>query len=163
LEKSFSTGTDPIAQDEWILAFMPIHRLSARACEAVAKKVSEGWVGHFEVLLPTALTHCGLRVSDIGGSGAWTPKDRVLRHYVDWHAGLPYLYGTGTLRFRPEVRSRLIKNKLYHPCKTPSSELGNPTSSERKRIAQARRKPASTVVRYWLRLFRSALASHWGR
>ena len=123
----------------------------------------EGWVGHFEVLLPSALTYCGLLISDIGGSGSWTPKDRVLRHYVDLPSGAPYLYGAGTLRYRPAIRSRLIDNKLYHPCKTPASELPDQGSSKRLRAARRQIRTPSFLIRYWLRLFRSGVVSRYPR
>jgi hypothetical protein len=157
--ESFSPGTDSFAKDEWVLAFLPVHRISRRGLEAVARKVREGWVGHFEVLLPSALSRCGLRIFDMGGSGAWTPKERVLRHYVDWRAGRHYLHGAGTLRYRPAIRTRLIKNMLYHPCKTSSSESRERQSNNRLRVAQALVRTPGFLIPYWLRLFRLAVLS----
>ena len=157
--ESFSSGTDLCSKNERVLAFLPIHRISSRGLEVVARKVREGWVGHYEVVLPSALAHCGLRISDMGGSGAWTPKHRILRHYVDWRPGQRYLHDTGTLRYRPTIRSRLIKNMLYHPCKTSSSESKDRKSSNRSRLAQAQIRPLSFFIRYWLGLFRLAVLS----
>ena len=116
----------------------------------------DGWVGHYEALLPSALVYCGLPISDIGGSGAWTPKDRMLRHYVDWGDGLRYLYGAGTLRYRPAIRSRLMKNMLYHPCKT-KPQAGKPGSRLRAVLAQLR--APGIFVPYWLRVAQLAIRS----
>lgn len=155
-QESFSTATDPLPKQAWVIAFLPIHRISSRGLEALARKVRDGWVGHFEVLLPSALAWCGLLVADIGGSGAWTPKHRILRHYVDWRYGLHYLYGVGTLRFRPTIRSRLTKNKLYHPCKTSPSDDRPPLQL---RNVRAQLRTPSIFVRYWLRTFWLAVLS----
>jgi hypothetical protein len=154
--EGFSTGADVFAADEWVLAFLPIHRISARGLKAVATKVRAGWVGHYEALLPSALVHCGLPISDIGGSGAWTPKDRMLRHYVDRGDGLHYLYGAGTLRYRPAIRSRLMKNMLYHPRKT-KPQAGKLSSRLRAVLAQLR--APGIFVPYWLRVAQLALWS----
>jgi len=151
----FFTGADIFAGDKWVLAFLPIHRISARGLEAVAVKVRDGWVGHYEALLPSALAYCGLRISDIGGSGAWTPKDRMLRHYVDWRNAPHRAYG-GTLQFRPRIRFRLIKNMLYHPCKT-KPQAGKLTSRLRTVLAQLR--APGIFVPYWLRVVQLAILS----
>lgn len=151
----FFTGGDIFAGDKWVLAFLPIHRISARGLEAVAVKVRDGWVGHYEALLPSALAYCGLRISDIGGSGAWTPKDRMLRHYVDWRNAPHRAYG-GTLQFRPRIRFRLIKNMLYHPYKT-KPKAGKLTSRLRTVLAQLR--APGIFVPYWLRVVQLAIWS----
>lgn len=147
---AFSTAADELPEEQWVLAFLPIHRISARGLATVAAKVRDGWVGHFEVVLPSALGHAGLRLADLGGSGAWTPRDRVHRHYVDW-PGLPY---AGTVRYRPPIRLRPIRNMLYHPCKTAPPDTG-PTVRARAMKAMLRHPRAAAS--YWLRILRLAV------
>jgi hypothetical protein len=150
---SLATGSDNLSKDEWILAFLPIHRISARGLEAVARKVRDGWTGHFEALVPSALAYSGLRVSDLGGSGTWTPKDRIRRHYVDWRTLRRY---GGSLQYRPSIRFRLIKNRLYHPCKT-KAHPGKPIRL--KGTILARLKAPRVFIPYWLRVMQLAVLS----
>jgi hypothetical protein len=152
---SLVTGSDDVRQDDWLLAFLPIHRISSRGLQTVEAKVSEGWTGHFEALLPTAIAHSGLSISDLGGSGAWTPKERVHRHYVDWRKGLHHSYG-GSLQFRPSIRIRLIKNMLYHPCKT---RLHPGKWHRRRRTILAQLRAPHVFVPYWLRVVQLAIRS----
>lgn len=154
-KESLKTEPDNLRRDEWIFAFLPVHRISARGLEAVAEKVRDGWTGHFEALVPSSLAHCGLRISDIGGSGAWTPKDRIHRHYVDWRKGLHHGYG-GSLQYRPSIRLRLIRNRLYHPCGTKAYP-GNRNKLRGTILAQL--KAPHVFVPYWFRVIRLAIAS----
>ena len=153
--QTISTGADNLPENKWLLAFLPIHRISHAGLGAIAGKVREGWVGHFECLMPTALAHCGLQISDIGGSGAWTPKNRIRRHYLDWRNAQWSACG-GTLQFRPPIRLRLIKNMLYHPCKTQPNAKWH--DSRRNFVEQL--KAPSTFVPYWLRTIQLAIQSH---
>ena len=43
-----------------LVAFFPVHRISKRGLDVVAARVAEGWHGHFEMLVPTALADAGL-------------------------------------------------------------------------------------------------------
>jgi hypothetical protein len=113
---TFTTGDDSVDPSEWISAFLPIHRLSNRGLTSVRGAVERGWVGHFEVLVPTAVAHDSLSIADIGGRGAWTPPERRNRFYLD-HT-LPDAYQClGTVRFRPSIRWKPVRRVLYHPCK----------------------------------------------
>jgi hypothetical protein len=141
---TFRTGADSMPAREWVLAFLPIYRISAAGLEAVEGKLRDGWVGHFEVVVPSALAFCGLGVADLGGSGAWTPRKRVLRHYVDYP---PRLLHASSLCFRPPVNFRPVRNKLYHPCKTPALRRQKEFRSLR------------ILVPYWFRVFRLAVRS----
>jgi hypothetical protein len=79
----------------------------------------------------------------------WTPRDRVHRHYVDW-PGLPY---AGTVRYRPPIRLYLIKDMLYHPCKTAPGT----GPSARMRAVKAMLRHPSAAAAYWLRILRLAM------
>ncbi|WP_139167914.1 DUF3405 domain-containing protein [Bauldia litoralis] len=134
---SFSTGDSSVTRKDWLIAFLPIHRISARGIEALERVVAEGWVGHYEILVPSALAYSGLGLSDIGGNGPFTPKDRIDRHYYDCRK----LRAAGTFRVYPPIRWRPIRNALYHPCKTPESQPGQ----RRNAVRPFRQKPAACV------------------
>ena len=112
------------------------------------------WVGHFEALVPSALANADMRLSDLGGSGAWTPKDRIHRNYLDW----PGPFNGGTLRHRPPFKWLLIKNMLYHPCKG-SITLGLVASPGLAADAAVPRKDPRILVPYWLKVIQLALLS----
>lgn len=112
----FRTGDDAVDRNDWIHAFLPIHRISARGLDSVRQAVERGWVGHFEALVPTAVAFDSLSVADIGGRGPWTPPERRDRLYLD-HT-LPDRYQCiGTMRFRPSIGLMPVRDVLYHPCK----------------------------------------------
>jgi hypothetical protein len=112
---SFSAPKRRLEEDKRLIAFLPAHRLSSRAIQEIEQRVGMGWVGHFEMLIPTAILDAGLSVSDIGGTGPWTPRRRKNRNYISVR-----VYGVNTLqtfRFRPPVQILAIKDFLYHPIK----------------------------------------------
>jgi hypothetical protein len=45
-------------------AFMPIVGFSSDFAAIYEKKLAEGWIGHYEALLPTIAKHCGISVAD---------------------------------------------------------------------------------------------------
>lgn len=112
---SFSCPKRALEEEERLIAFLPVHRLSSRAIHEIEKRVRKGWVGHFEMLVPTAVLDAGLTVSDLGGSGRWTPRERKNKNYISVQ-----VYGVNTLqtfRYRPMIYYPLIRNFLYHPIK----------------------------------------------
>ncbi len=149
---SFKPGGDAVPADRETLAFLPIFRISAAGLAAVDRCVSRGWTGHFEMLLPTALAFGGLKVSDFGGSGPFTPDGRRHRHYLDAEG----LYETGTLRYHPPVHWPIVAGMLYHPCKTRLTQL---RPRVRRRIWSDRLRHPRLYARYLARLARMAVTS----
>lgn len=114
---TFGSGTDHVDPRDWIRAFFPVHRMSAAGLSCVGEAVGRGWVGHHEMVVPTAMDHASLAIADIGGRGAWTPRPRQGRNYLD--PALPYEFESiGSVRWRPSIVRRPVRNMLYHPCKT---------------------------------------------
>lgn len=97
-----------------VAAFFPVTRLSKAALSTIHAACVSGWWGHFEILVPTLVDVNGLKISDIGGCGDWTPRNRRNRHYLalaDRHDMV------GTFRHRPAISKPRLAGMLYHPCK----------------------------------------------
>lgn len=141
---TFDSGGDGIDPPRRHIAFLPIARLSRVALRSVSRAVERGWVGHFEMLVPTAVVHAGLTIAEIGGTSAWAPPRRRQRHYLSagesWKS--PAL---STVRFRPVFFGILpkLRHTLYHPDK------GERASFADVRLAQ--------------QLFRQSLIGHPGK
>jgi hypothetical protein len=109
-------GTRPI---DLIRAFCPIQRVSRSSLELLEASVREGWVGHFECLVPSLLKAHGFSLLDIGGNGRYVIPGAENRYYTSfsWRDGeLMYF---GSMRFRPEIRTAPSRrNTLYHPVKS---------------------------------------------
>ena len=54
------SGAEEIPLESRVHSFNPIYRLSSRALAYVHDKLSQGWSGHHEVLLPTLLRYGGM-------------------------------------------------------------------------------------------------------
>ena len=102
-----SLQVPPAAEKNYIRAFLPIYRISRRALECLEAAVRDGYSGHFEALIPTALQAASLRISDLGNGRFYTSyssPDGELRR--------------GTMRYRPLHSGWLLRrNRLYHPVK----------------------------------------------
>lgn len=108
----------PLPQAEWVRAFFPVYRISSKGLQAVDKYVKLGWTGHFEGLMPCAIRSESLSISDLGGAGRWTPKERRHRFYssFSWDGG--GTLAAGTLRHRPrQGLLRLRHDTIFHPVK----------------------------------------------
>jgi hypothetical protein len=111
-----------IDTDKLIRGFFPIYRLSKKACGEMIVAYLQGWLGHFEVLMPTILHGRGYIIEDIGGDGEFTPTERRNRFYQNSpeNDGL----APGTFVFRPEIASAPNRNDmLYHPVKSEVWDL----------------------------------------
>ena len=102
-----------------IRAFCPIQRVSRRSLQLLEIKAKEGWVGHFEGLVPTLLNNHGYSLADIGGDGSYVLQGFRNRFYTSfsWRDGrLRYF---GSMRFQPSFISLRFaaRNVLYHPVK----------------------------------------------
>jgi len=115
---TFDSGSDSACAEARCIAFLPVMRLSRNALNAVDRAVKQGWTGHFEMVVPTAITQAGLTISEIGGNSEFTPAERKQHHYLSgapmWEA--PPL---STIRWRPVFFGILprLSNTLYHPDK----------------------------------------------
>lgn len=126
-------------------AFGPIQRLSHRALEALERRVKEGWVGHFECLVPTLLADEGYLLADFGGDGSYVPlgfRNRFYRSF-SWPDGR--LIHLGSMRFRPYVSSLRFarRNTLYHPVKP---RLAHATSAPKRFFLELKERLAFFIL-----------------
>ena len=99
-----------------IRGFLPIARMSKRACKLLYKKFGQQWNGHDEVVLPTILNHYGLSLEDMGGEGEFVRPENKARFYVNTpeNVGL----APGTLVCPPSMpKLPMLPGKLYHAIK----------------------------------------------
>lgn len=95
-------------------AFLPVFRISADAIEAVEQAHRSGWLGHFEVLIPTALVRAGLGVDDLCA---------INRCYVGPSQNpSPIRPVQSTLRWRPAISINEFTHRapgplIFHPIK----------------------------------------------
>jgi hypothetical protein len=93
--------------------------VSRRSLELLETRAKEGWVGHFEGLVPTLLADQGHTLADFGGEGDFVPPGLRNRFYksFSWKDGRIRYFGS--MRFRPPFVSLLFarRNTLYHPVK----------------------------------------------
>lgn len=92
------SGAEEIPLESRVHSFNPIYRLSSRALAYVHDKLSQGWSGHHEVLLPTLLRYGGFSVADLNGDG-----------------GL--LYDETTHSHLPLPTGKRKPGMIYHPIK----------------------------------------------
>jgi hypothetical protein len=99
-----------IPPEQRLASFNPIYRISNPALRHILESHRRGWVGHFEVLIPTLLHHQGFKLVDFGGEGSFVRAGGKNKFYT---AG-----AEGTFRHRPcYVEAGPLVNKLYHPVK----------------------------------------------
>ena len=111
---SLSHRTKCIAVEKRIASFNPIYRISGRALGFIHDALSDKWIGHHEVLLPSLLFSNGFTILDFGGHGNFVAKGGEDRFYT---SDIPGSTGS-TLRFRPVWQAPGdLRNKLYHPVK----------------------------------------------
>jgi hypothetical protein len=111
----------PMARPLWLRAFFPVYRISSEGLRAVNECVKSGWSGHFEGLVPCAVHSASLSISDLGGAGRQTPKDRRHRFYSSFSSNAGKFLNAGTLRHRPpHYFPRLRRNTIFHPVKVDS-------------------------------------------
>jgi hypothetical protein len=110
-----------------VRSFNPIYRLSKNAIKFLHSSLSDFWMGHHEVPLPTILLYNGFSVADFGGNGNFVVKGNENRFYTSGCAtdGEGQL-AEGTMRFRPTWEKNGMKeNMLYHPVKGTTSKTEN--------------------------------------
>jgi hypothetical protein len=95
-------------------AFFPVFRISRDAIQAVEQAHASGWLGHFEVLVPTTLVRAGLAIQDLRA---------INPCYVGPSQNpCPILPLQSTLRWRPNVSMREFGQRgagplIFHPVK----------------------------------------------
>lgn len=80
-------------------SFNPCYRISRLAVNTLYQGLSEGWNGHFEVLIPTLLRFKGLEISDMSSVN-----------------GAPQ-YFRSTYNYSQLSAQPFVSNTLYHPIK----------------------------------------------
>jgi hypothetical protein len=116
----------PLPRSDWMRAFFPVYRISRGGLRSVDERVRLGWSGHFEGLIPCAICSASLSISDLGGDGRWTPKDRRFRFYSSFSSDAGVSLNAGTHRHRPSHQFlRLRRDTIYHPVKAGSFNRGN--------------------------------------
>lgn len=107
-----------VPQHQMLRALMPICRISAQGFKTLARRVSEGWTGHTEVLVPTVLFEASGKVEDLGGAGLFVAEGRKNRCYTSFSCPKGKMTGLGTVRYQPgQARIFWKSNYLYHPVK----------------------------------------------
>lgn len=105
-----------VRRKNWIRGLFPVMRISARGLQVFHKANRKGWRGHYEVSLPTALYHYGLKVEDFGGDGEFVAEQNLNRFYLN-NPKVDGL-GPGTFVCPPTAPiSEVLPDKLYHAVK----------------------------------------------
>jgi hypothetical protein len=99
--KSLISPSNPNSFSECVAAALSLARLSRDAAKVIIKGIEDGWSGHPEGVIPTLVNMAGLVIEDIGGTGSFTPPDRIGRWYDrrTWHWRGPVEYVPGKLHF----------------------------------------------------------------
>lgn len=108
---SLKVGNEVIAEEKLLKSFNPIYRLSSQALVCIDAHLRIGWMGHYEVLLPTLLYNKGFLLEDFGGEGTFVRPENNAKFYDDTSMHIaPVL---------PDDR----KNYLFHPVKEEKVRL----------------------------------------
>ena len=102
---SLKTGNEVIAEEKLLKSFNPIYRLSSQALACIDAHLRIGWMGHYEVLLPTLLYNKGFLLEDFGGEGTFVRPENNTKFYDDT-----------SMRIAPVLPDDR-KNYLFHPVK----------------------------------------------
>ena len=108
---SLKTGNEVIAEEKLLKSFNPIYRLSSQALVCIDAHLRIGWMGHYEVLLPTLLYNKGFLLEDFGGEGTFVRPENNAKFYNDT-----------SMRIAPVLLDDR-KNYLFHPVKEEKVRL----------------------------------------
>lgn len=108
---SLKTGNEVIAEEKLLKSFNPIYRLSSQALVCNDAHLRIGWMGHYEVLLPTLLYNKGFLLEDFGGEGTFVRPENNAKFYDDT-----------SMRIAPVLPDDR-KNYLFHPVKEEKVRL----------------------------------------
>jgi hypothetical protein len=103
-----------LRNEQFLKAFMPVARFSRGALDSIEQAHRQGWLGHFEAVIPTVLLMEGLRLEDLNVRGT-----SYLGLFQDPVPLLPLL---STVRCRPFVTMQEFAQRgqgalLFHPVK----------------------------------------------
>jgi hypothetical protein len=89
------------APETGVAALLPLVRFSRPAAQAVLDGMASQWAGHPEALIPTLVSEAGLKIEDIGGTGTFTPEERLGKWYDErtWHWSGPVKHVPGLVHF----------------------------------------------------------------
>ena len=108
---SLKTGNEVIAEEKLLKSFNPIYRLSRQALACIDAYLRIGWMGHYEVLLPTLLYNKGFLLEDFGGERTFVRPENNAKFYDDT-----------SMRIAPVLPDDR-KNYLFHPVKEEKVRL----------------------------------------
>lgn len=108
---SLKVGNEVIAEEKLLKSFNPIYRLSSQALVCIDAHLRIGWMGHYEVLLPTLLYNKGFLLEDFGGEGTFVRLENNAKFYDDT-----------SMRIAPVLPDDR-KNYLFHPVKEEKVRL----------------------------------------
>lgn len=108
---SLKVGNEVIAEEKLLKSFNPIYRLSSQALVCIDAHLRIGWMGHYEVLLPTLLYNKGFLLEDFGGEGAFVCPENKAKFYNDT-----------SMRIAPVLPDDR-KSYLFHPVKEEKVRL----------------------------------------
>lgn len=108
---SLKVGNEVIAEERLLKSFNPIYRLSSQALVCIDAHLRIGWMGHYEVLLPTLLYNKGFLLEDFGGEGTFVRPENNAKFYDDT-----------SMRIAPVLPDDR-KNYLFHPVKEEKVRL----------------------------------------
>lgn len=89
-----------------VRSFNPIYRLSNRALKVIHEKMSRGWSGHFEVLIPTILSTQGMKMTDLGNN-----------KNINYVNNEYHFYDRNTMSHMPLRIQAKRQGMIYHPIK----------------------------------------------
>lgn len=108
---SLKAGNEVITEEKLLKSFNPIYRLSSQALVCIDAHLRIGWMGHYEVLLPTLLYNKGFLLEDFGGEGTFVRPENNAKFYDDT-----------SMRIAPVLPDDR-KNYLFHPVKEEKVRL----------------------------------------
>lgn len=108
--KTFQHPSNKTSEYELLASFNPIYRISRYALEYIHQAQMDGWMGDYEVLIPTLLHHNGISISDFSKSSDFGSKE------IDDALCIRDV----THRYRPPMcTSGKLSEMIYHPVKPP--------------------------------------------
>jgi hypothetical protein len=123
---SLSHNGEKVSRPDRLRSFNPIYRISGRALSFIHDALSQKWIGHHEVLMPTLLNDNGYTLLDFGGEGDFVASGNTNKFYTSGQLDRRGSLREGTMRFRPVWKSSGDqKNKLYHPVKPDDQTISS--------------------------------------
>lgn len=118
--KTFAPASEPVPEEQRVMGFLVVCRLSRRLLQRIDALCQAGWTGHPEALWPTAAKSAGYPIEEIGGETIFTPPARRKKYY-GW-AHVPGVGRIGNVTAWPFYSDKSdfvhrTKDLLWHPVK----------------------------------------------